>query len=203
MKCLKIKHLLLFTKIFEEKMRNHNDLMQNLKLIFKLIGSVKEGKRVGDGNELDFTIVFEELVELIEPPFQVKEGIFHLTITEHAPAWMDGNFDVNGRFMRHFLEAAKSCIESSFRERAIPSNVKKHTSEEEFFVDEHICGTCQKQHDQAEKKVTPFKQFKHAAVTVSQTKMGACLQLFWYPNAKNSEKFYTCRFSSYVSNETS
>jgi hypothetical protein len=44
--------------------------------------------------------------------------------------------------------------------------------------------------DQSQENLPPFEQCKHSVVTVSQTKMGVCLQFFWHPDTAKSDKYY-------------
>jgi hypothetical protein len=76
-----VRDLITLVKSLQEEMKKHY-LIQKLKPIFSLMGSVPEGTRIGLGNETDIMMVFDGFKE---PPFQIVEGDpFHLYATERG-----------------------------------------------------------------------------------------------------------------------
>jgi hypothetical protein len=148
---------------------------------FTLIGSVAEGTRIGIANELDLTVEFEGFEK---PPFQVLDGDpFHLTATGNVPEWMNKYFDKSCKFMYHqfmldFLDAVHACIEKIFKIGKNPINLKRGTTNLEYVSDELRCQKCRKNRAEC-KSLQPFEQCEKCVVTISQTKMGACLQFLW------------------------
>jgi hypothetical protein len=170
-------------KLLEEKLRNYNSpLMKYLQPSFKLIGSAAEATRILHGNELDLTVEFEGLTKLESPPFQVLDGDpFFLTATDLVPHWLEDyighqNEFLYGQFMADFLEAIDACLCAIFNENMNPESLTRGRTNKEFDSKSLNCQEC---NGNKEKALTLFKQCKKCAVTVSQTKMGVCLQLFW------------------------
>jgi hypothetical protein len=87
--------------------------------------------------------------------------------------------------MSDFLEAVNACLSEIFLEKKNPRNLTRGTTNEEFDSNRLKCQECRKN---KEKATSLFEQCKKCAVTVSQTKMGVCLQLFW--QSKNGLKIY-------------
>jgi hypothetical protein len=176
-----VQDLLAFAKILQCQLEQHNFLMKKLKPSFTLIGSVAEGSRVGFANELDLTVEFEGFKDAL---FRVPNGDpFNLTATEHAPDWMKKYFGRNGKFLYHqfildFLHATNSCIRSIFNRRENPARLTRGTTNEKFNSDSLECKDCKEKKNQ-NNPVSLFEQCEKCVVTVSQTKMGVCLQFIW------------------------
>jgi hypothetical protein len=164
-------------------LRSFNSTMRALKPSFTLIGSAAEGTRIAIGNELDLTVEFEGFEE---PSFQVVDGDpFHLSATGNVPEWIKKYFGKKGKFIYHqftsdFLDATHSCIENIFGKLPNPINLLRGTTNLEFASDIHRCEKCMN-NNRDTKSLRPFEQCEKCAVTVSQTKMGACLQFLWSP----------------------
>jgi hypothetical protein len=90
--------------------------------------------------------------------------------------------------MSPVMVAVSSCIENIFQDGGNPRNLKRGTSNQIYDNEGHKCEMCEK--EQSQEIVLPFEQCKHSVVTVSQTKMGVCLQFFWHPDTDKSEKYY-------------
>jgi hypothetical protein len=179
-----VQDLLTMMKILEEKMRNYpGPLMGYLRPSFKLIGSVVEGTRVGLGNEIDLTVTMQGLTELKRAPFEVVDkDPFHITATAHVPHWMKVYIDeqnkfLYGQFMSDFLVSVNACLAEIFRENKNPRSLTRGTTNNEWESDKLKCKECKKN-----------KQCENCVLTVSQTKMGVCLQLFW--QSKDGIKIY-------------
>jgi hypothetical protein len=174
-----VRDLITIVKSLQEEMKKHY-LIQQLKPIFILMGSVPEGTKIGLGNETDIMMVFDGFKK---PPFQVMEGDpFHLYATEDLPEWMDTYLDSNRRFIFHkfmsdLLHIVSSCIESIFNGKKIIGNLMIKTTNAEFNSDKLKCQDCRKRKD--EEHATIFKQCKNCMVAVSQTKIGIGLQFLW------------------------
>jgi hypothetical protein len=182
MSCSLVQDLLTFAKTLQGELRSCNSLLQNLHPALTLIGSVAEATRVGIGNELDLTVEFKGFKQ--SPPFQVVDGDhFHLTaVTENVPDWMRKYFDKSDKFiyilfMVDFLDAVSFCIDKMYREKKVPEKLLRGTTNKDFASDRHKCKECGGR--KAEEKITLFQQCEKCVVTVSQTKMGGCLQFMW------------------------
>jgi hypothetical protein len=185
--CLIVQDLLKFAKTLEAKLNHRNALMKQLKPTFTLIGSVAEGTRIGLGNELDLTVEFEGMDE---ESFQIVESDpYHLTAAENVPAWMkkyvnDNEKFVHPAFMCDFLEAVDYCTNTIFLDLKNPLKLKRGTSNYAFNSQRSKCKEC-KQRTQSQ---SLFYQCPNCVVTVSQTKMGVCLQFLWY--STKGDKIY-------------
>jgi hypothetical protein len=73
--------------------------------------------------------------------------------------------------MAMFLDAINSCIKRIFFNLENPLKLKRGTSNQDY--DGLKCQECKR-------KRANFKQCEKCVVTVSQTKMGVCLQFLWY-----------------------
>jgi hypothetical protein len=172
-----VQDILILAKMLEEKLRNYNTLMKHLNPILTLIGSAVEATRVGYGNELDLTVEFEGF---ITPPFQVTDkDPFHLTASQKVPLWMAKYIDKDNKFiyalfMGDFLEAVNSCIGEIFQEKRNPKKLSRTTTNEDYESYRLKCKECKS--ILKEKTSCLFQQCKTCVVTVSQTKMGVCLQ---------------------------
>ena len=144
---------------------------------FVLVGSVAEGTRIGLGNELDLTVTFDGWDD-DRPPFKVDpKDPFHLRATDYTPDWMWSFFDSEGRFhfnkfLAGFLGAIDSSIAAIFDSKRCPKMLRRVTRNEDL---PNSCSDCMPSYIQSDL----FIQCASCAVTVSQTKMGACLQFEW------------------------
>jgi hypothetical protein len=182
-----VQDLLMFSKTLEAQLNHQNELMKLLKPTFTLIGSVAEETRIGVGNELDLTIEFGGMEE---DSFQVVEGDpYHLTATKKIPAWMEKYVDENDKFIHHaliydFLKAVDCCINKIFFHLKNPVRLKRGTSNYVFNSGRLKCKECMDQTLSAKL----FNQCPNGVVTVSQTKMGVCLQFLWH--SSEGDKVY-------------
>ena len=178
--CQMIHDLVRLAKDLESEMGRASSTMALLRPRFVLVGSVAEGTRIGLGNELDLTVTFDGWDD-DRPPFKVDPGDpFHLKATECAPDWMrpffdsdsEGRFNLN-KFLADFLGGLESSVAAVFDSGNHPERLRRVTRNEELLS--NSCSDCMENYDPDGLLV----QCASCAVTVSQTKMGACLQFEW------------------------
>ena len=178
MHCLIIQDVIRFFKKVEDKLQTHSPLLQKLKPIFILMGSVPEGTRIGVGNEMDICVRFQGL-----PPLHVnEEDPFHVYKPERLPLWMTSFFDTNGQFLLgifklELLQAVDSIMPEVFSE--VPTRLKPYKLNSKYdFIN---CVNCSSSYNDAmaQDRMSLFNQCKNCKVTVSQNKVGICLQLGW------------------------
>ena len=173
--CQMIHDLVNLAKDLELEMAVATSTMALLRPRFVLVGSVAEGTRIGLGNELDLTVTFDGWDDE-RPPFKVDpKDPFHLKAADHTPDWMWPFFDSEGRFhlnkfLADFLGAIDSSVAVIFDSKRCP--LRRVTRNEEL---PNSCSDCMSNNNQS----ALFVQCASCAVTVSQTKMGACLQFEW------------------------
>ena len=176
--CAMIHSLVSLCKSLEATLSTTSELMAKLRPKFSLVGSVSEGTRLGLANELDLTVNFHGWPEGC---FCVEDGPFALTKTEATPEWMADHLDSAGcflynKFKHDFLKA----VEKAWGELEMPGSetsdrLRLVTTNEEFRDGKTRCSTdCSRRLENCQKGL--FQQCKYCAVTVSQTKVGPCLQ---------------------------
>jgi hypothetical protein len=191
MSCQIIQDMVKIAKTLERKLKD-DEHMEKFKPSFILVGSVPEKTRLALGNELDITIEFEALKEC---PFVInKEDSFHLTIAEHAPKWLkktyltsDRKFDIV-KFMSHLFQAVHSSINIVFEGNKEPARLMRKTSNDAFSRKKFNCPDCTLLNE--ERRDSLFKQCKNCVVTVSQSKIGICLQFLWKPDDGGKDVVY-------------
>ena len=182
MSCLMMQDLVSLMKEVEREFQGSSELMRELKPTMTLVGSAAEGTRVGIGNELDITLSFNHWKE--RPIFRVGEDPFHLLATDNVAGHMMSYVDEErrlrfDRFMRHILEKVESSVSAVFDRRRNPEKLVRVTTNEAFDSDHLACKECRAARNAAETDGTPCKQCTRCVVTVSQTKIGVCLQFHW------------------------
>ena len=175
-----INCLIKFCQQLEVELPKSSVLMRNLKPKFSIVGSVAEGTRLGLANELDLTMSFEGWPD---GTFCVKDDPYFLRKTELTPQWMVPYFDSSGCFLfNNFKYDLMNDIEKAAMKIRLPANLKYVTSNTDFQMGLTKCkDNCSKRLAKSAKKM--FKQCKHCAVFISQTKVGACIQLEYNFNA--------------------
>ena len=147
--------------------------MGKLKPKFTLVGSIAEGTRLGLANELDLSVKFYGWPE---GTFRIQDNIFNLKRTENTPEWMKDFFDSSSYFrLNQFKYQFLKAIEKALEQVEIPSRLRLVTTNEDFRNGKSKCrNDCSKRLTECQEGF--FKQCKHCAVAVSQTKVGPCLQ---------------------------
>ena len=169
-----INAMIKFCQQLEKAMLKSSALMRNLKPKFSIVGSVAEGTRLGLANELDLTMSFDGWPD---GTFCVKDDPYFLRKTEKMPPWMAPYFDSSGCFLfNNFKYDLLKDIEKAAMKIKLPPNLKVVTTNKDFQRGLTKCeDDCSKRLLDTSNRL--FKQCKHCAVFISQTKVGACLQL--------------------------
>ena len=172
--------LINFCQSLEVELSKSSDLMSYLKPKFSIVGSIAEGTRLGLANELDLTMSFEGWPD---GTFCVRDNPYFLRKTEKTPQWMDPYFDSSGCFLfNNFKYDLLKAIEQASSKIKLPPNLKVVTKNKDFQKGLTKCKDgCSKRLSMSAKEM--FKQCKHCAVFISQTKVGACIQLEYNFNA--------------------
>ena len=143
-----------------------------------LVGSAAEGTRVGLANEMDFMMMFEAWRE--DGLKTMPADPFHLYATENTPSWLKHYFNAGGQFeLRAFLADLlrdfEAAVDSVFISERKPQSLLRVTTNAKFASTD--CVAC------CREKADPVVQAcPNCAVTISQTKVGVCLQFEWISN---------------------
>ena len=169
-----INTLINFCQNLEVELQKSSGTMKSLKPKFEIVGSIAEGTRLGLANELDLTMSFDGWSE---GTFCVQNDPYFLRKTEETPCWMDTYFDSTGCFLFHlFKYDLLKDIEKAAMRIKLPPHLRFVTTNKNFLKGLTKCkdDCSQRLKDHAKGM---FKQCKLCAVTISQTKVGACIQL--------------------------
>ena len=188
-----IHDLISFFKKVEKQLQSYSTLLNRLKPIFTLMGSVAEGTRLILANEMDICMEFEGLksrhfkINLSDP--------YHIYKTDSFPEWMMEYFDSNGgfilqKFKLQLLEAVNTVVGNIMSED--PQRLKAYTLNTKYNWKK--CKGCR-----SSTSLPLFRQCKRCCLLTSQTKVGICLQFKWthqgfkcnqeYNNNVKQEKF--------------
>lgn len=172
--CSIIHDLLTLAKLLEQDLLSSSSLLQRLKLKFVIVGSTIEGSRIGIGNEVDLTMIFEAWEK--NPPFKISGDAFHLYKGDSCPKWMDIYFNEERQFLLEpFIHDLCKAIEESldiiFTKQQQPQYLVRVKSNKDY--ERKPCATCKTANT---KIASLFVQCPSCVVCVSRTKMGLCLQ---------------------------
>ncbi len=149
-------------------------LRERLRPTFTLIGSVTEGTKICLGNELDIVVSFEEWKS--RPPFRIHPNDpFHLRPSDACPTWLRGRyFDDTEQFelslfKADFLESVHAAVQVVFSQEVKEARLKAPASNVQ-------CECRFRAKSMSEPLQLPCSQCPRA---VTQTKIGACIQLVW------------------------
>ena len=149
-----------------------------------MVGSVVEGTRLGIATEIDVIMSFEGWVA--HSPF-LRINRWNLVRTKEVPEWMEKYFDSGGTFVLQefkldLLRAVSAALNHIFDSEQNPTRLKRVTSNEEYFW---------KARTNLGQEYPMVFQDPLSAVTVSQTKIGLCLQFEWQDdNMTTSSRAY-------------
>ena len=149
--------------------------LPKLQPLFRLVGSVVEGTRLGNATEIDVIMSFGGWVAHL--PF-LKIDKWNLVRTGQVPGWMEKYFAADGgafvfhKFKWDLLRAVSDALDSMFKSGENPPRLRCVTSNAEYRQ------KAQKNLKQRN-SLAAMVQDPLSAVTVSQTKIGLCLQFEW------------------------
>ena len=177
--CMMTQDLVLFLKAFKKEFEDITGLVRNLGPSLTLVGSIIEGTRALIANELDVTITWQwpEMFKVVDDAFNLRRA------TRNVPEFMEGYFDDIGqfkydKFFRDLLEATELSVNKVFEKGTNPARLRRVTTNETY--QKGNCADCTQASAASEKVGEPCKQCPRCNVTVSQTKLGLCLQLHWF-----------------------
>jgi hypothetical protein len=168
-------------KMLQAELRN-NELIQKLRPIYNIMGSVSEGTRMLLGNEADIVMDFKAF-NSEAPPFKVTEDDpFHLTSTDDYPDWLKQYeyLDEKGRFIFHkflgdLLRVVTSSVDAIFDGNQNTTRLRLKTKNTQF--ERLDCKACRKIKEEGVEKL--LKHCLNCMVAVSQSKVGIVLQFLW------------------------
>ena len=164
---------------------NRGRTIQKLRPNLTLVGSIAEGTKIGICDELDLMIDF---TGVSKPPFEVNlSDPFHLYKNESTPWWLMKYFSHEGTFlfdsfMFDLLELVNMAIKRIFNEGRNPESLERITTNDEYAFKRFNCSECDERRGKGYGNL--FEQCPNCGVTVSQTKIGICLQLQWRSDMK-------------------
>ena len=110
--------------------------LPKLQPLFRLVGSVVEGTRLGSATEIDVVMCFGGWVA--HTPFLRLDG-WNLVRTKQVPGWMEKYFeDKRGTFLFHkfkwdLLRAVSGALDSMFEYGENPPRLSRVTSNGEYY----------------------------------------------------------------------
>ena len=185
-----------FLAILERKL-NQGD-MSELQPKFVLVGSAREGTRIGLANEMDVLVKFRKFESVKEAPFRVQ-GAFSLAKADTESASAMDEYFCGSKFNFHkfkefMLDAVRKSVIHLFENKSRDNNTTGFDVPMELDLiiknKDWIKSECFKSGTCKELKMKTGVLFTHCEdkkcqTSVCQTKPGIALQLKWTPPFKN------------------
>ena len=142
-----------------------------------LVGSVAEGTRLWLANEMDLMLRFNHPATM----FAIRDNDpFHIFLNESTrpPSGLQPYFNSKGEFllayfMQDLLNSVDTAVDGLFKNEQNPPSLER------LPWQPRACPACGPRLKRAKRDKRIFQHCKHCAPTVTQTKVGICLQFQW------------------------